>query len=201
MITQRLPKVLRLIADNLEEENIPYCLIGALALGTYGLPRFTADIALLTEGRIWPKLSSIMQRLGYDCFQKTGSFAQFDSELGVMGKIDYLFVNTPEGRDILRKSIVIKDELLGDHPIIQPTDYIILKLMAVANNPQRSVKDERDMLDVLKLDEEGLIPESFGKLDKTRIERFAEKFGQGRRIELLFDKISSGPNNLDGFEL
>lgn len=201
MISQRLPKVLQLITDNLEEENIPYCLIGALALGIYGLPRFTADIDLLTEGLLWPQISAVMQRLGYNCFQKTGSFAQFDSELGVMGKIDFMFVNTPEGKDILKRSIVIKDELLGDHPIIQPTDYIILKLMAVANNPKRSGRDERDILDVLKLHKEGLIPEIFGKLDKKRIELFAERFGQRRRTELLFHKISDDSNNLDGFEL
>jgi len=50
MSSKKLTNVLKIVADNLTQEQIPYSLIGALALGLYGLPRFTADIALLTEG-------------------------------------------------------------------------------------------------------------------------------------------------------
>ncbi|MFH1481845.1 MAG: hypothetical protein ABIG67_11290 [Pseudomonadota bacterium] len=201
MISQKLPRVLQIIADNLREEDIPYALIGAFALSLYGLPKYTADIDLLTEGRYGSLISQIMERLGYTCFQKTKSFAQFDSELGIYGKIDFMFVNTPEGRDVLKRSIVMQDELLGDHPVIQPTDYIILKLMAIANNPERGSKDEWDILDVLKLHEEGLIPEIFGRLDKERIVLFAERFGQRERVESLFDKLLEGSAKPEKYEL
>jgi len=201
LISQKLPKVLQIIADNLTQEQIPYSLIGAFALSLYGLPKFTADIDLLTEGGFWPLISSIMERLGYRCFQKTKSFAQFDSELGVYGQVDFMFVNTPEGRDILQRSIVIKDELLGDHPVIQPTDYIILKLMAIANNPERLSKDEGDILDVLKLYKEGLIPEIFGELDKAMILIFAGRFGQMQKVESLLDKTFRNSNKPERFEL
>jgi hypothetical protein len=201
LISQKLPKVLHIIADNLKKENIPYSLIGAFALSLYGLPKFTADIDLLTEGRFWPLISSIMERLGYRCFQKTKSFAQFDSELGVYGKVDFMFINTLEGRDILKRSIAIKDELLGDHPVIQPTDYIILKLMAIANNPERSSKDEGDILDVLKFYREGLIPGIFKKLDKEMIFFFAERFGQMERVESFFEETFRNSNKPEKFEL
>lgn len=201
MISQKLPKLLQIIADNLNEEHIPYSLIGAFALSLYGLPKFTAGIDLLTEGRFWPLISPIMEKLGYRCFRKTKSFAQFDSELGVYGKVDFMFVNTPEGRDMLKRCIVIKDELLGDHPVIQPTDYIILKLMAIANNPERCSKDEGDILDVLKLYREGLIPGIFEKLDKEMILLFAERFGQMERVESLFDKTFRDSNKPERFEL
>ncbi len=183
------------------KEQIQYSLIGALALSLYGLPKFTADIDLLTEGRFRPLISSMMERLGYTCFQKTKSFAQFDSELGVLGKIDFMFVSTADGQDILERSVLVKDELLGDHPVIQPTDFIILKLMAIANNPERISKDEGDILDVLKVYEKGLIHEAFGKLDKGRIYLFAERFGQRERVDSLLEKISSDPSKPGKFEL
>jgi hypothetical protein len=201
LISQKLPKVLHIIAHNLKKEHIPYSLIGAFALNLYGLPKFTADIDLLTEGPFWPLISPIMEKLGYRCFQKTKSFAQFDSELGVYGKVDFMFVNSPEGKDILKRSIVIKDELLGDHPVIQPTDYIILKLMAIANNPERCSKDEGDILDVLNLYRAGLIPGIFRKLDKNMIFIFAEQFGQTERIESLFGKAFGNANKPEKFEL
>ncbi len=201
MISQKLPKMLNIIADNLKKEHIPYSLIGAFALNLYGLPKFTADIDLLTEGRFWPLISKIMERLGYRCFQKTKSFAQFDSELGVYGKIDFMFVNSPEGKGILNRSVVSKDELLGDHPVVQPTDYIILKLMAIANNPERSSKDEGDILNILKLCKQGLIPGIFNKVDKKLILVFAERFGQVERIESLLGKAFGNADKPEKFDL
>jgi len=201
MTSQKLPGMLRIITNNLSENEIPYTLIGAFALNLYGLPMFTADIDLLTEGRFWPMISPVMERLGYTCFHKTKSFAQFDSELGVYGKVDFMFVNTPEGRDILVRSIVIKDELLGEHSIIQPTDYIILKLMAIANNPDRSSKDEGDIIEVLKLSKNGLIPEDFDILNRDRIYFFAERFGLRKRAKSLLNKVYSDPGTSGTFEL
>ena len=193
--------MLRLITNNLSENDIPYALIGAFALNLYGLPKYTADIDLLTEGRFGPMISSIIERLGYTCFHNTKNFAQFDSELGVYGKVDVMFVNTPQGREILERSMVIKDDLLGEHPVIQPTDYIILKLMAIANNPDRRLKDEGDIVDVLKMYKGGLIPENFGILERDKIYLFAERFELRERAESLFDMISDGPANPGKHEL
>jgi len=190
MTSQKLTNVLKIIADNLTQEQIPYSLIGALALSLYGLPRYTADIDLLTEGRYWSLISPIMERSGYTCYQKTESFAQFDSELGVLGKIDFMFVNTPEGKDINERSIVVKDELMGNHPVIQPTDYIILKLMAIANNPERAPQDEGDILAVMKLYKNNLIPKIFDSLNKERIYQFANRFSQLKKAQSYFEKIS-----------
>ena len=201
MVSQKLPRVLRIVADNLIEKDIPYALIGAFAMSLYGLPKFTADIDLLTDGHFRPLISSIMERLGYTCFQTTKSFAQFDSESGVLGQIDFMFVSTVDGQNILQRSILVKDELLGNHPVIQPTDFIILKLMAIANNPERISKDEGDILDVLKVNAEDLIHEAFGKLDKERIYLFAERFGQRERVDALLEKISSDPSKPENFEL
>ena len=189
MPSKKLTNVLKIVADNLTKEQIPYSLIGALALGLYGLPRFTADIDLLTEGHFWSKISSIMEKLGYTCYQKTESFAQFDSEMGVLGKIDFMFVNTQEGKDILKRSIIAGDEMFGIHPVVQPTDYIVLKLMAIANNPDRSQKDEGDILEVLNLYRSRLISENFESLNKNRIYLFAKKFGQKEKVHRYFDIV------------
>jgi len=198
--SKKLTNILKIITDNLTQERIPYSLIGALTLSLYGLPRFTADIDLLTEARFWSRLSPIMQKLGYTCYQKTKSFAQFDSEMGVLGKIDFMFVSTPEGEDMLKNSILANDELIGTYHVIQPTDYIILKLMAIANNPGRSQKDEGDILAVMNLYKNRLIPENFEPLDMDRVYLFAEKFSQKEKAQKYFDEIfgvSDKPGKLE----
>lgn len=161
-------------------------------MGLYGLPRYTADIDLLTEGRCWGLISSIMERLGYTCYQKTESFAQFDSEFGVLGQIDFMFVNTADGKEILQRSVLVNDELMGNNLIIQPSDYIVLKLMAIANNPDRSPKDDADIFEVLKLYKNKLIPKHFSPLDMDRIFLFADRFGQRMRIQELVEKLFDG---------
>ncbi len=187
MTSKKLTNVLKIITDSLMREQIPYSLIGALALSLYGLPRFTADIDLLTEARFWSRISLIMKKLGYTCYQKTKSFAQFDS--GALGKIDFMFVSTPEGEGILKKSILAGDELIGTYHVIQPTDYIVLKLMAIANNPDRSQKDESDILAVMNLYKNRLISENFEPLDMERVYLFAEKFSQKEKAQRYFDEI------------
>ena len=197
----KLAKIFEIVASNLSAEKIPFAVIGALALGIYGLPRYTSDIDLLTEGLFWDRIQTIMNRLGYTCFQKTDMFAQFDSEMGVLGRIDLMFVATQDGKDMLNRRSDIQDDIWGRVPVLQPTDYIILKLMAIANNPDRAGGDEADIAGLLKCFREDVLPENFDPLNQDRVIRFAEKFKQKKRIlKLLKDSDTTKPET-DGFSL
>lgn len=198
---EKLNNVLKIIARNLTQNKIPFALIGAIALGMYGLSRFTSDIDLITEGCRWPKLHLIMERLGYRCYQKTDAFAQFESELGAMGYIDFMLVNTPDGLDILSRSVVVADELLGKIPVVQPTDYVILKMMAIANNPDRSIKDEADLSAFIRLYQNRLLPDFFEPPDMKRIYLFADRFGQRKLIEKYLRKTPKDENENGPFAL
>jgi len=194
MKSKKLTNMLSIISNNLSEKQIPFCLIGAMALGIYGLPRYTSDIDLLTEENFWPKIASLMGRLGYECYQKTDIFAQFDSELGVYGKVDFMFVSTKDGREIINRSISVKNELFGVIPVIQPSDYVILKLMAIANNPDRSIKDKSDLSGFFDLYKKNLLSKSFDDLDVDRIMLFADRFG----MEKLFKKYITDTDYFPG---
>lgn len=194
MKSKKLTNMLSIISNNLSEKQIPFCLIGAMALGIYGLPRYTSDIDLLTEENFWPKIASLMGRLGYECYQKTDIFAQFDSELGVYGKVDFMFVSTKDGREIINRSISVKNELFGVIPVIQPSDYVILKLMAIANNPDRSIKDKSDLSGFFDLYKKNLLSKSFDDLDVDRIMLFADRFG----MERLFKKYITDTDYFPG---
>jgi len=199
MESKKLTNMLSIISENLSQEQIPFCLIGAMALGVYGLPRYTSDIDLLTEAVYWPKIPSLMERLGYECYQKTDFFAQFDSEMGIYGKVDFMFVTTQEGRDIINRSVSIEDEIFGKIPVIQPSDYAILKLMAIANNPDRTIQDEADLSRLFDLFKNNLPPKYFDVLDVDRILLFADRFGLRGLIERYLNDNNSpaeGPNNL-----
>jgi len=199
MESKKLTNMPSIISGNLSQEQISFCLIGAMALGVYGLPRYTSDIDLLTEAVYWPKIASLMERLGYECYQKTDFFAQFDSEMGIYGKVDFMFVTTQEGRDIINRSVSIEDEILGKIPVIQPSDYVILKLMAIANNPDRTTQDEADLSRLFDSLKNNLPPKYFDVLDVDRILLFADRFGLRGLIERYLsdnNSPSEGPNYL-----
>ncbi len=201
MTSKKLYTVLDIIKRNLSESRIPFALIGGFALGAYGMPRYTADIDLLSHMMYGPDISRMMARLGYHCLQQTDSFAQFNSDFGVLGKIDFMFVATPEGEKILQESIMVDDELLGKTPVVQPTDYVILKLMAIANNPERRVKDEADIAAFFQLSDKDLLPGCFEPLDRKKILLFAERFRQRGLIEKYIDGRRDFAGISGGFEL
>lgn len=197
----KLTQIFERIASNLSDEEIPFAAIGAVALGIYGLPRYTADIDLLTENRFWDKIQTKMNQLGYTCFQKTDMFAQFDSEMGMLGRIDFMFVSTQDGRDLLNRRCSIQDDIYGHIQVVQPTDYIVLKLMAIANNPDRASGDEADIANILKSFREDMMSDNFEPLDQDRIIRFADKFDQRKRILMLLKNSGIENSEINGFSL
>ncbi len=192
-IPPKLANVLAVITDNLKREDIPFGLIGAMARAVYGFPRYTSDIDLAAEGRHTDRIRMILEKLGYRCFQMTRSFGQFDSEMGVLVKIDLLFLGTPEGIGMLENRVTVRDEVFGEVDVIQPTDYIILKLMAIANNPDRTAGDEADIALVLKASEKGQIRAEFHGIDSNRILKLAERFRQKERMERLLKPTTGKP--------
>lgn len=194
MIERKLSGLLARITRKGDEGNIPFAIIGAMALGAYGLPRFTADIDLLTEEDQRRPLLALLQELGFVCFQETESFAQLDSEMGVLGKVDVMFVQTAAGRELLARRIRVSDDLMGSFPVIQPTDYIVLKLMAVANDPTRREHDEGDVIALLKHIRGKRLPTWFEPIQRDRLLDFGRKFRREDRIRnMLKENLDASP--------
>lgn len=192
-------KILGVIGEQLDSRQIPFALIGALALGMYGVPRYTADLDLLADYRDTEEITAILEELDFRCCQKMETFAQFDSELGIYGRVDCMFVQTQDGRDMLCRRVHVTDPVMGTVPVVQPTDYIVLKLMAMANQPERGTGDESDIRSVLECYRLKQVPSWCGPLDRERTEKFAIKFGQEKVMRRLFQRASKASAPGEGF--
>lgn len=185
MTTPKLKHLLSILCSHLSEKKVPHAIIGAMALSLYGMPRFTADIDLLSDGMHRKVVLELMKELDYECFQDAGNFAQFDSELGVYGKVDFMFVNTDDGRSILERSVDLKDDVLGEVPVVQPTDYAVLKLMAIANNNERRVRDMADLEILFRSVAAGFLDPSFQPINVDLLKKFASRFHVSDHLESL----------------
>lgn len=177
MTTPKIKYVLDRLCAELSRHGIAHSVIGAMALAFYGIPRFTADVDILAEETDQEAIIKIMAGLGFKCFQNAAGFAQFDSEGGILGRVDFMFVKTTDGVAMLHRRAILKDDRYGSVPVVQPSDYVILKLMAIANNKERKVHDSADLNTIFKADAAGLISPEFSSLDDDRIQMFAQRFG------------------------
>ena len=191
MTSPRLRNVLTMIHESLSERGIAHALIGAMALALYGMPRYTADIDLLSEERWRKDILGLMKESGFNCFQDAEAFAQFDSESGAYGRIDFMFVHTDDGRAILDRAIMVDDDSLGTISVVEPTDYAVLKLMAIANNPARENRDIADLEVLFKVVAAGFLPRIFKPIDVARLKDFAARFGVSDHLSALLPLLDT----------
>jgi hypothetical protein len=139
------------VARLLEEDGIPYALVGAMALNAYGYERVTVDVDLLLtrEG-----LESFKKRhLGLGYVQKfPGSKGLRDTENGVT--VDVVLAGEYPG-DGLPKPVAFPDPAVaavrGERVALLPLPRLIeLKLASGMTAPHR-LKDLADVIEVIRI--------------------------------------------------
>jgi hypothetical protein len=147
----KVQRATRKVVRLLEEDRIPYALIGAMALNAYGYVRATVDVDLLLtrEG-----LAAFKEKhLGLGYLQKfPGSKGLRDTEHGVT--IDVVLAGEYPG-DGLPKPVVFPDPASAavkvEQTALLPLPRLIeLKLASGMSAPDR-LKDLADILEVIRL--------------------------------------------------
>jgi hypothetical protein len=186
MSSQMLQRVLCEISGTLESCEIPYSLTGAFALKLYGIPQFPIDLELFADKRDREELTTRFEKVNFHCCNKTDIYSRFESENDICGRVECMFTSTRDGREILDRRRYTTGPGTGTVPVVQPTDYIVLKLMSMANQPGGRVEDEADIRSVLERYQMDRMPTWCGPLDKNRIKTFAGKLGQQLVVEKIF---------------
>lgn len=170
-------KVMSLLIDNFQKENIHYALIGGFALGLLGIPRATVDLDFLVHRDDLSKIDKIMKINGYECVFKSENVSQYISPLRVFGEIDFLhafreiaisMLERAKELDIFEGSLKIK--------VLTPEDIIGLKIQAIVNDETREIREYSDIESLMDYYKEsldwGLVEEYFSIFEKK--EKFTE---------------------------
>ena len=143
-------RALAKIARLLEEDGIPYALIGALALNDYGYERFTVDVDLLVTREGLEEFKKRHLGLGY--VQKfPGSKGVRDTVHGI--KIDFVLAGEYPG-DGLPKPVVFPDPASAavkpkQLSLLPLPRLIELKIASGMSAPHR-LKDLADIIEVIR---------------------------------------------------
>ncbi len=163
---------LEAVTKLLDEEKIPYCLVGAMALNFYGYRRFTEDIDLLLTPAGHAAFKGRAVGRGY-VEKFAGSRALRDTVNGVT--IDVLIAGDYPG-DGKPKAVVFPDPALvgqriGRLSLIPLPKLIELKLASGISAPHRL----KDLADVLELARAMRLPlELAQSLDPSVREKYCE---------------------------
>ena len=171
-------KVLAAILAELEKHNIPYAIVGAVAMGFWGVRRDTVDIDLLVKAADREKVIAFMKGLGYDHMIASNFADQFGHLMKEMGLVDFLYTKREQGiiEDGKTFKGINKDI---DVRVAMPEDIIGLKLDAIKNNPKRELQDWADI--------QAIVEVLGDNLDWTKIRNYCKLLD----MEEVYEKIFS----------
>lgn len=165
-------RALEKITHLLEEDGIPYAVIGAMALNAYGYRRVTVDVDLLLTREGLEAFRAKHLGLGY--VQKfAGSKGLRDTENGV--PIDVVLAGDYPG-DGLPKPVAFPDPaqaaVHGERVALLPLPRLIELKLASGMTAAHRLKDLADVIEIVRI--LGLPRELAGELDPYVREKYGE---------------------------
>jgi len=177
----KFKKVFRLLIDFFEREGIDYALIGAFALKAYGYVRATQDVDFIVRQEDQRKIIANLESLGFETLYSSTGYSNHVHPLSVLGRIDFVYVKGGTAERIFNESrrvLVFADLTL---PVVKPEHIVALKVFAMKNNPERTLREMADIKELLNLPEINLqeVRECFEKYGQS--ERYYELVGEKQR--------------------
>ncbi len=170
-------KILTGLLVEMQNKNIPYAIIGAVAMGFWGVRRDTMDIDFLVRSIDREKITAIMKGFGYDRAVSSKFADQFVHLIQAMGSVDFLYTKKEKG--IIESSTTFRGLDGEDIHVALPEDIIGMKLEGIRNNPKREMKDLADIQSIVEL--------LADQLDWEKIKEYCKITG----MEDAYDKILS----------
>ena len=147
----QIKKVLTAVLLELENNNIPYALIGALAFAYWGHRRYTEDIDFLVQKTDVQKVKAIMEKYGYEIYVDTDNATQFTHQIKEMVDIDFLYANKEASLSMIKQARGFTAIDGVEIKVALPEDLIALKLQAIGLNPKRELQDMADIQAIVEL--------------------------------------------------
>ncbi len=174
-----IKRTLTLIVGEFESHNVRYAMIGGFAVGALGVPRSTIDLDFLVPSSSLPRIDAIMLGLGYKKVFSSENATQYVSPAAEMGEVDFLHAFRPISVKMLEDAGTVS--VFGDTTgvkVLKAEDIIGLKLQSINNNPDRLLKDNSDIEELMKI----------LKLDWKVLESYFELFDLHDRFVELKEK-------------
>jgi hypothetical protein len=169
-----LAAVLGDVGTFLEREHIPFAVVGALALHTYGYSRATNDVDLLIGIEAQSRFIAFLEGRGFETLHRSDGYSNHLHAEPVFGRLDVIYVDS-DTRDMIFAE-ARRGTLAGMSVVVpKPEHLAAMKIHAIQNDPSRALQDLADIQFLMKLP----------GVDRGEIRSYFEKAGQLERFHEL----------------
>lgn len=168
-------KVFDEISYFLEAGGYRYSIAGAFALHAYGITRATADLDFAVEGRARVGLLRHLRAIQYEELHVSEGYSNHVHPLPGLGRVDFIYVNDATAALLFGRARRL--ELLPGcfAPIPRPEHLAAMKILAMKNDPSRTLQEMADIQAILAL----------RGIDEQEIRGYFVRHG----LEVRFDEI------------
>ena len=158
----------------LDREGIPFAIVGALALHSYGYSRATNDVDLLVGADAQGSLIAFLERRGFETLHRTDGYSNHLHPDPALGRLDVIYVDRATRDKIFAEA---RRAPLGGKPMTvpKPEHLVAMKIHAMRNDPSRVFQDMADIQFLMKLP----------GVDREEIRRYFQDAGQLERFHEL----------------
>ena len=171
--------VLKYLLELFNKNNIPYILIGGLALDIHGIIRTTQDVDFIVPLEDIQKIEDFLLAHGYKKLFRNDDVANYASDNFELGRVDFIMAHRKYTQNMLKNAISF-DTKLSPHKlkVARLEDLIGLKLQAYFNRKDRKVDDIKDI--------ENIIRQFKSKLDYDKIKEYFSIFNAQDLLKKLW---------------
>jgi hypothetical protein len=144
-------RVLENVCGFLEERGVRYAVIGGLGLAAYGMPRTTLDVDLVVDGEAQEELLAFLGRLGYATVHLSEGYSNHEHPDPDWGSVDIVYVSGETSQRLFGGVRTMRGPRGRDLPIPRPEHLAAMKVLAMKNDPARTLQELTDIRFLLKL--------------------------------------------------
>ncbi len=158
---------LREITKFFQEEGIVCTLVGAFALRAYGLARATNDLDFMTASSARDRTVAFMEDLGYETLHVSTGYSNHLHPDSSYGRVDFVYADAETLEKIRAASETAVRIGDVDVPVPSAEHLIAMKILAMKNDPTRSLQEMADIQHLLGV----------SGVDRDRVQEYFEKWG------------------------
>jgi len=167
--------VLGIIAGFLNERGTHYAVIGAVAIAAYGLPRTTVDLDLIVESSAQDDLIRFLESLGYQTLHRSSGYSNHRHSDFRWGSVDFVYVGGETSRELFAGVERHRGPRGMWMPLPKPEHLAALKVLAMKNDPSRTLQDMADIRFLINLP----------GVDRHEIRSYFDRHGMKDRFDEL----------------
>lgn len=166
-------RVISHVAQHVQNAEVPIFLIGGLAMHAYDLARLTTRIDFLTRDDQRVGIVSFMEKSGYETLRSGGGFSNHLHPEEEWGRVDFVYSSEETVEKML--DAVTARVRIGDFdiPVPSPDHLIAMKVLAMRNEPRRTLIEMADIQHLMSLP----------RTDLKQVRGYFEKYGLLRRYD------------------